>query len=109
MLDRHRAARNFLIHAGILAGEIELQPTVNLNMLDGDCYVFAEHDGLIEPLADLGEPIEAGQVIARIWPVDRTGVDALVYRAKRAGMLAARHFPGLVKTGDCLAVVAVVE
>ncbi|RUZ50828.1 N-alpha-acetyl diaminobutyric acid deacetylase DoeB, partial [Mesorhizobium sp. M7A.F.Ca.US.003.02.2.1] len=28
-------------------------------------------------------------------------------RAKMSGMLAARHFPGLVKAGDCAAVVAV--
>ncbi len=104
-----RGTRNFLIHAGILAGEIAPQPTVNLDMPDGDCYVFAEHDGLIEPLADLGEPVEKGQVIARIWGVARTGADALEHRAKRGGMLAARHFPGLVKSGDCLAVVAVVE
>ena len=31
------------------------------------------------------------------------------YRAALDGVLAARHFPGLVKTGDCLAVIATVE
>jgi N2-acetyl-L-2,4-diaminobutanoate deacetylase len=28
------------------------------------------------------------------------------YRAKVDGILAARHFPGLAKAGDCIAVVA---
>ncbi|MGO4833086.1 N-alpha-acetyl diaminobutyric acid deacetylase DoeB, partial [Rhizobiaceae sp. 2RAB30] len=32
----------------------------------------------------------------------------LEMRAKMSGLLAARHFPGLVKAGDCVAVVAVV-
>jgi N2-acetyl-L-2,4-diaminobutanoate deacetylase len=48
-------------------------------------------------------------VIARIHPIGRTGQAPAVYRAALDGILAARHFPGLVKTGDCLAVVATVE
>ena len=70
-------------------------------------YVFAEHEGLIEPLADLGERVGKDEAILRVWPVTHTGADPLEYRAKRDGMLAARHFPGLVKPGDCVAVVAV--
>jgi N-alpha-acetyl-L-2,4-diaminobutyrate deacetylase len=77
-------------------------------MPDGDCFVFAEHDGLIEPLVDLGTAVEKGAEIARIWPVERTGVAPVTYRARRGGLLTARHFPGLVKSGDCLAVTAVV-
>jgi N-alpha-acetyl-L-2,4-diaminobutyrate deacetylase len=30
----------------------------------------------------------------------------LDYRVALDGVLAARHFPGLIKTGDCLAVIA---
>ncbi len=102
-----KGVRNFLIHAGIQVGEPEIAPSVNLDMPDGDCFVFSEHDGLIEPMADLGDVVEKGQVLARIWPVEHTGGDALEYRARRGGLLTARHFPGLVKPGDCLAVVAV--
>jgi N-alpha-acetyl-L-2,4-diaminobutyrate deacetylase len=102
-----KGVRNFLIHAGIQAGEPEIAPSVNLDMPDGDCFVFSEHDGLIEPMADLGDVVEKGQALARIWPVEHTGGDALEYRARRGGLLTARHFPGLVKPGDCLAVVAV--
>jgi N-alpha-acetyl-L-2,4-diaminobutyrate deacetylase len=35
-------------------------------------------------------------------------VAPVIYRARRGGLLTARHFPGLVKSGDCLAVTAVV-
>ncbi len=102
-----RGARNFLIHAGILDGEPETGPSVSLDMPDGDCFVFAEQHGLVEPLVDLGATVERGQAIARIWPTGRTGVVAVECRARRGGLLTARHFPGLIKPGDCCAVVAV--
>ena len=52
---------------------------------------------------------EKGDVVARVWPVDRTGVAPVEYRAGRGGLLAGRHFPGLVKAGDFMAVVATPE
>ncbi|MEM7463332.1 MAG: succinylglutamate desuccinylase/aspartoacylase family protein, partial [Pseudomonadota bacterium] len=70
-------------------------------------FTISEIEGLIEPMADLGETVEQGQLLARIWPKDRTGVDPVEYYAKRTGILAGRHFPGLVKMGDCIAVVGV--
>jgi len=102
-----KGVRNLLIHAGILAGELELTDSVMLDMPDSDCYVFAEHSGLIEPLVDLGQPIEQGQTVARIWSTERCGEPPVEYHAHRSGVLCGRHFPGLVKTGDFLAVVAV--
>ena len=102
-----RGIRNVLRHAGILAGEVEQQATQWLDMPSGDCFCFAEEDGMIEPLVDLGEPVEAGQVVARIYPVGRTGMAPQDIRAKLTGILAARHFPGLVKSGDSVSVVAV--
>ncbi|MEQ5775417.1 N(2)-acetyl-L-2,4-diaminobutanoate deacetylase DoeB [Thalassospira sp. NFXS8] len=102
-----RGVRNLLIHAGIVSGEIE-QPeqTVMLDMPDGTCFVASENTGLFEPCVDLGETVKAGDIIARIYDTERTGVPATVYTAPRGGILACRHFPGLIKTGDCLAVIA---
>ncbi|MGI9335050.1 MAG: N(2)-acetyl-L-2,4-diaminobutanoate deacetylase DoeB [Gammaproteobacteria bacterium] len=101
-----RGVRNVLVHAGVLAGELDVTPTTQLDMPDGECFVFAEHDGLVEPTVDLGGRVHKGDVLARVWPADRTGVAPVEYLARRGGLLAGRHFPGLVKTGDCLAVVA---
>ena len=103
-----RGLRNLLIHAGILDATPEAVDSVMLDMPDGDCFVFSAGAGMLDPLVDLGEPVDAGQVIARIWPLERTGAAPVEYRARRAGLLTARHFPGLVQAGDCLAVVAVV-
>ena len=101
-----RGARNLLIHAGIIEGTPEAAPSIELDMPDSDCFVFAEQDGLIEPMADLGDHVRYGEEVANIWPIDRTGLPPVSYAAKRDGILAARHFPGLVKAGDCMAVVA---
>ncbi|MFI0844222.1 N(2)-acetyl-L-2,4-diaminobutanoate deacetylase DoeB [Mesorhizobium sp. IMUNJ 23232] len=103
-----RGALNVLKHAGIVAGAIDAQPTRWLDMPSGDCFCFAEDDGMIETMVDLGEPVAAGQLIARIHPVLRTGVAPQEIRAKMSGLLVARHFPGLVKSGDCASVIAVV-
>ncbi len=102
-----RGVMNVLKHADIVGGTIEKAPTQWLDMPSGDCFHFSEADGLIETMVDLGETVTEGQVLARIHPVNRTDLPTQEVRAKMSGMLAARHFPGLVQIGDCAAVVAV--
>jgi N-alpha-acetyl-L-2,4-diaminobutyrate deacetylase len=80
---------------------------VMLDMPSADCFLFSEDEGLIEPRIDLGETVRSGDELARIWPVDRTGEPPRSYRARMDGMLVGRHFPGLIKPGDCLAVLGV--
>ena len=97
---------NVLKAAGILKGAVEATETTWLDMPDGNCFSFAEDGGLIEPLYDLGDTVKSGDVVARIYPVGRTGVAPLEVKAKMDGILVARHFPGLVKSGDCVSVLA---
>lgn len=99
--------RNLLAAAGILKAEITQRSTRWLDMPDGDCFTFAEDGGMIRFLADLGDRVAQGQDIALIYPTGRTGVEPVVLQSKRAGLFTARHFPGLVKPGDCVAVIAV--
>jgi N-alpha-acetyl-L-2,4-diaminobutyrate deacetylase len=101
-----RGVMNVLKHAGIVAGGVEKTKTRWLDMPEG-CFSFAEHDGMIETMIDLGEPVGAGQVVARIHPIGRTGQAPQEIRTNLSGILAARHFPGLVQAGDCASVVAV--
>lgn len=103
-----RGARNVLRHAGVLAGTVPAGGGgPMLDMPGDDCFHFATRDGLFHPLLDLGQEVCAGQPIARIWSPDRTGVPPTEVTANRDGIIAARHFPGLVQSGDCLAVIAV--
>lgn len=97
---------NVLKAAGILKGTVDVAETTWLDMPDGNCFSFAEDGGLIEPLYDLGDQIRNDDVVARIYPIGRTGSAPLEVRAKMDGILAARHFPGLVKPGDCVSVLA---
>ncbi|KVT01856.1 N-alpha-acetyl diaminobutyric acid deacetylase DoeB [Burkholderia sp. MSMB1078WGS] len=109
-----RGVRGFLAHAGVLArreGERAgaggtPRTTTLLDMPDGACYTTSEHRGLLEMCVDLGSEVEAGDVLARVHDIDRTGVTPVEYVARRRGLLAARHFPGIVQTGDTIAVVA---
>lgn len=101
-----RGLRNVLVKAGILKGEVEGRPTMWLDMPDGNCFSFAEDGGLLEPLFDLGDTVRKGDAVARIYPTGRTGAEPLEVKAKMDGILTARHFPGLVKPGDCVSVLA---
>ncbi|HMB12242.1 N(2)-acetyl-L-2,4-diaminobutanoate deacetylase DoeB [Saliniramus sp.] len=108
-----RGLRGFLAHAGILAGDegVTTQAawpeTIWLDMPDGDCFLVSEEEGLIEPLVTLGDRVACGDVVARIYPFGRSGRMPLSCHARRDGIVMARHVPGLVKPGDCIAVFAV--
>jgi N2-acetyl-L-2,4-diaminobutanoate deacetylase len=104
-----RGAMNLLRHAGIVSGKIDQRQTRWLDMPSGDCFTFAEDVGMIETMVDLGDPVAQGQVIARIHSIGRTGAAPAEIRAKLTGLLAARHFPGLVKPGDCVAVLGIAD
>jgi N-alpha-acetyl-L-2,4-diaminobutyrate deacetylase len=104
-----KGLRNVLIHFGILHGDMQIDKTINLTMPDESCFLFSESDGLFETMVDLGDPIKKGDLIARVWPADRSGSAPKDYFARREGILISRHFPGLVKSGDCMAVVGVTD
>jgi N2-acetyl-L-2,4-diaminobutanoate deacetylase len=105
-----RGVRGFLQHAGVVGrdadGDVVSRTTTLLDMPDGSCYTTSEHEGMLELCKDLGDTVERGEVIARVHDTARTGVAPVEYRTQRGGMLAARHFPGLVRAGDTVAVVA---
>jgi N-alpha-acetyl-L-2,4-diaminobutyrate deacetylase len=100
---------NFLSHARILSTTPIETDTTCVDMPSDDCYVIAEHSGLLELKVELGQKVAAGQEIARVYDVERTGVAPYCYHAKINGMLIGRHFPGLVKPGDTIAVSGVVR
>ena len=100
-----RGIVNLLRHATILEGDPEPAESTLLTMPD-EGYVVSEHHGLVEPCVDLGDPVAAGELVARVYDQRRTAGATIEYRSPIAGVLAARHFPGMVKAGDCLGVVA---
>lgn len=97
---------NLLRQSGVLDGQIELRSTRMLEMPDSDCFIISEHTGFLELTQTLGSDTYNGGVLACIHPLDRTGVEPFCYHARRNGVLMARHHPGVVKPGDCIAVIA---
>jgi N-alpha-acetyl-L-2,4-diaminobutyrate deacetylase len=101
-----KGVRNFLIHANILNGELQQSPSKMLDMSADNSSIFSNRDGLVEFCFDLEEQINVGDIVARVWPLDRTGEAPEEYQAQVSGILAGRHFPGIIKMGDFLALIA---
>lgn len=102
-----KGVRNLLIHAGILGGELDISPSVQLSQPDDACFHFAQTGGLLAFKVSLGDEVAEGDTIAKVWDTGATGTAPLQITAQRSGVLTARHHPGLVQPGDCLAVLAV--
>lgn len=103
-----RGVRNMLRHFGLMEGAPDAPvPTRLMHTPDAGCFIQSRHAGLFEPLVDLGAEVRAGQPVARVHPVEESGGRASVYHAARDGLFYCRHARGLIKRGDCLAVLAV--
>jgi N-alpha-acetyl-L-2,4-diaminobutyrate deacetylase len=102
-----KGIRNILIHAGIMRGEMDIAPTRILTQPDDDCFHFADTGGLIEFGVTLGDTVRKHDEIAHIWPAHYTGLPPRTIKAQMDGILTARHHPGLVLPGDCVAVLAI--
>jgi len=103
-----RGVHNFLVHAGILddAPIIPPAPSVKLDMQQDNAYVFAEHNGLLEPCVGLGDTVSKGDLLARVYSTERTGCKPVKYLAASDGIIVGRHYPSLIKIGDFMNVIA---
>jgi N-alpha-acetyl-L-2,4-diaminobutyrate deacetylase len=103
-----RGVHNFLVHAGILddAPIVPPTPSVKLDMQQDDAYVFAEHNGLLEPCVGLGDQVSKGDLLARVYSTERTGCKPVKYLAASDGIIVGRHYPSLIKIGDFMNVIA---
>jgi len=99
---------NFLVHAGILDADpiVPPRPSIKLDMQQDNAYVFSEHNGLIEPCVTLGDAVAEGDLIARIYSTERSGLPPVEYHAGSDGIIVGRHFPSLIKIGDFMNVIA---
>lgn len=104
-----RGVERVLVQTGVIDGALDAPRTRLLRMPDGGCDHFAPEAALLEPLVDLGARVAASDPLAQIWAADRTGAAPVIVTARRAGLFVARHAPGLIQLGDCLAVLAVPE
>lgn len=106
-----RGLRNVLRHLGLTRDDTveAASPGPKRGVFqtsDHGAFVHSNHDGLFEMLVGLGEFVRKGDRIAQVHSLTEPEADPVVYHAKSSGVLIGRHFPGLIKQGDFLALVA---
>jgi N-alpha-acetyl-L-2,4-diaminobutyrate deacetylase len=106
-----RGVHNLLVHAGILKQEPVQsdEPMIQLDMQQDNAYVFSEHNGLLEPCVGLGDPVQKGDLISRVYSTERSGTSPVEYHAASDGIIMGRHYPSLIKIGDFMNVIARVK
>lgn len=100
-----RGLERLMAHLGIMAplDESPPPPALEVEVQGRDHYVYAEANGLFEPLADLGESVLAGQPCGNVHDPDDPLRPVALHLFRRDGLLVCRRHPGQVQRGDCLA------
>jgi predicted deacylase len=108
----HRLARsgleNVLRWAGVLAGEVaprRSEPRI-LMATELDDYLFAPESGVFETLVDLGDPVEAGDVVGRIHFLERPDRVPEPVVARTSGIACTVRAIATTQQGDNVVVIA---
>ncbi|MBX2838566.1 MAG: succinylglutamate desuccinylase/aspartoacylase family protein [Gammaproteobacteria bacterium] len=98
--------RNVLVQSGLLQQELALRMSRMLEIRNTDGYLVAPRSGLLDMHAELGSDVYRGDPIAQIINPEQVGTATTPILATFNGVLIARHYPGRVSQGDCIAVLA---
>jgi N-alpha-acetyl-L-2,4-diaminobutyrate deacetylase len=103
----YRGIVNTLKVAGVLAGEPTVPgPAAFVRMIAGGT-ALATSSGLLEPLVDPGDEIQAGDIVARIHHLDDLAMSPVAVTGPATGIVVLRHSSGLIDVGDPVISVAV--
>jgi len=96
--------RRVLCKIGALSGDPPPAAAVTriMQVRGPDYYVYAPDPGLFEPLAELGDEVQAGTPAALIHPHDTPWRTPATAEFGRAGTVICKRVPGRVERGDCL-------
>ena len=102
-----RGVMNILKHTGVIEGVPDIPaPSRLIHTPKGGCFVSARTEGLFEICKDLGAHVDAGDVIARVHYLEDPDREPTPLVAEVSGQIVCRHVPGLIRRGDCAAVIA---
>lgn len=102
---------NMLRWFGVLTGEVRTRESLGkpaaiiLKALDRDDYLLAPESGLLEILVDVGENVDAGQVVGRIHFLERPDRAPVDVVAKTSGIVCTIRAIATTRQGDCVVVV----
>lgn len=99
-----RGLRNLLVHLGILPASMKIEPEATriLNVGGSDYYVYSPDDGVFEPVAELGDTVQAGQMAGRIHFPETPWAPSVDARFGRDGFVLSKRVPSRTHRGDCL-------
>jgi hypothetical protein len=112
VLHAAEGIQNVLRHYGMLPGEIvRIDPTrdgapVLVDARNLEDYTPCPQDGVWEPLVDLGDQVEAGQLIGRVHSFSDHSAAALEIRANRGGIMIMMCGTAQCRQGTTLFVIA---
>jgi len=109
-LNRHgleiaeRGLNNLLVHAGILpeSDRIASPETRILDVGGADYYVHSPEAGVLEPMVELGDTVEAGQLAARLHTPETPWLPPVEVCFPRGGFVLCKRIPARTQRGDCL-------
>ncbi|MEJ2480702.1 MAG: succinylglutamate desuccinylase/aspartoacylase family protein [Acidihalobacter sp.] len=97
--------RRCMRHLGMLEEPVAEAPVSRFLNVPDTGYLMALRAGLLEPVVEVGDAVEAGQLVARLYDVDEPLREPAALRAPYAGVLVCRAARGGVARGDTVAVV----
>lgn len=77
-------------------------PTRFMTVPGHSAFVYARDRGIFEPVAEIGEEVEKGQIAGRIHFPDAPTRQPETLVFESAGLVACRRVPSLTERGDCL-------
>jgi len=100
-----RGLRNLLVHAGILPDSERIaadKPTRIFDVGGQDYYTYAPENGVFEPVVELADDVEGGQLAGRIHFPETPWATPAEVRFQRSGFVLCKRIPGRTARGDCL-------
>ena len=97
---------NVLSHLNVLAPQAAKGAQTRTMTTSEQAFITSLDHGIVEFKVDLGQAVTKGEWLASIHDYARPELATRNYHAKCDGLLIARHCPGLINRGDCLAVIA---
>lgn len=102
----YNGMKRCLREMGILPAEMDLpapEHKVALKGMQGaENYIFAYEDGMFEPIVNLGDMVEAGQLAGYIMNLKAPWKEPTKLRFKKAGVVFCKRTPALCEVGDTL-------
>lgn len=103
---------NVLKHFGLIEGKpaasgwSRWKDSRTFEVPGGECYSVAMAEGIYEPIAELGDTVEAGQALGQVHFPDAPERDPMQVKACTSGIVFCRHAAGQVYKRDNVAVIA---